>query len=50
MDLVSEGILFVILGSLMYATKRNQSSYFSSFWVEAIPVAWYLMLLVVRLF
>jgi hypothetical protein len=50
MDLVSEGILFVILGSLMFATKRNQSSYFSSFWVEAIPVGWYLMLLVVRLF
>jgi hypothetical protein len=50
MDLVSKSILFLVLGGLMYITKRNQSAYFSSFWVEAIPVGWYLILLIVGLF
>jgi len=49
-DLVSKGVLFLILGSLMYATKRHQSNYFSSFWVEAIPIGWYLLLLGIRWF
>jgi len=44
-DLISKGVLFLVLGSLMYATKRNQSKYFSSFFVEAIPLGWYLLLL-----
>lgn len=43
--LISEGILFLILGSLMYMTKRKQSNYFSSFWVEVIPVLWFVILL-----
>ncbi|WP_027078310.1 UbiA prenyltransferase family protein [Maribacter antarcticus] len=49
-DLVSKGVLFLVLCSLLKATKRNQAAYFSSFWVEAIPVGWYLILLVVGLF
>ncbi|WP_291870829.1 hypothetical protein [Maribacter sp.] len=40
LDLVSKGILFLTLGVLMYGTKRNQSKYFSSFWVESIPIFW----------
>ncbi|CAN0586522.1 unnamed protein product [Ectocarpus sp. 12 AP-2014] len=44
-DLLSKGTLFLVLGILMYVTKRNQSSYFSSFWVEAIPIVWYLLVL-----
>ncbi|WP_298475120.1 hypothetical protein [uncultured Maribacter sp.] len=40
LDLVSKGILFLLLGVLMYTTKRNQSTYFASFWVEAIPIVW----------
>ncbi|MFD0796622.1 hypothetical protein ACFQZJ_04065 [Maribacter chungangensis] len=43
-DVVSKGLLFLLLGGLMYATKRNQSLYFSSFWVELIPIAWYMVL------
>lgn len=39
-ELISKGILFLVLGGLMFITKRNQSKYFSSFWVEAIPVFW----------
>lgn len=43
-DVVSKGVLFLLLGALMYATKRNQSKYFSSFWVEGIPILWYVVL------
>ena len=35
------GILFLTLGILMYITKRNQSRYFASFVVEAIPIFWW---------
>lgn len=49
-DVVSEGVLFLMLGCLMYATNRKQTSYFSSFFVESIPIVWYLMLLTFRWF
>lgn len=40
LDSLSKGVLFLILGVLMFVTKRNQSKYFASFWVEAIPILW----------
>ena len=40
LDLLSKGVLFLILGVLMFVTKRNQTKYFASFWVEAIPILW----------
>lgn len=49
-EVVSKGILFLVLGALMYATRRNQSNYFSSFWVEGIPIGWYMMLLLLGWF
>jgi len=39
-ELLSNSILFVGFILLMLLTKRQQSRYFSSFWVEAIPIAW----------
>ncbi len=44
-EVISKGFLFVMLVLLLNATKRNQSNYFASFWVEAIPMAWYSLLL-----
>lgn len=41
LELISKGILFLILGALMYKTSRNQAKYFSSFWVEGIPILWW---------
>ena len=38
------GLFFVVLFFLMNA-KINQSKYYSSFWVEGIPIVWYLFLL-----
>ena len=43
-DLVGSGTLFLILGGLMFVTKRNQGNYFASFWVEAIPILWWVLL------
>lgn len=40
LDVVGKGILFLGLGVTMFVTKRNQSKYFASFWVEAIPIMW----------
>jgi len=44
--LVHKGILFLILGITIFVTKRNQSKYFASFWVEAIPIFWWGLMLV----
>lgn len=41
---VSLGICFGLLFFIM-RTKENQSKYYSAFWVEAIPVCWWLLLL-----
>ena len=40
LETVGKGTLFLILGMLMFVTKRNQKKYFASFWVEAIPIFW----------
>lgn len=43
-ELIANGILFLILGGLMAATKRDQTKYFASFWVEFIPVFWWILI------
>tara|TARA_R110002049_G_scaffold67188_1_gene174636 strand:- start:4190 stop:5017 length:828 start_codon:yes stop_codon:yes gene_type:complete len=40
LDSLAKGILFLALGVFMYCTRREQSKYFASFWVEAIPIFW----------
>ncbi len=40
-EVISCGVLFLILGWVMYRTRRSQSKYFASFWVEAIPIYWW---------
>lgn len=44
LELVSKGILFLILGAVMFGTQRNQTKYFASFWVEAIPIFWWILI------
>ena len=43
-EILAKGIVFLCLGWLMYITKRNQTKYFASFWVEGISIFWYLLL------
>lgn len=40
-EICMKGVLFLGLGALMYVTKREQSKYFASFWVEAISILWW---------
>lgn len=47
-ELIGKGLLFLILGSLMFIAKRNQSKYFSSFWVESIPILWWVLVLLMN--
>ncbi len=47
-ELIGKGVLFLTLGSLMFITKRNQSKYFSSFWVESIPILWWILVLLMN--
>ncbi len=47
-DVIAKGILFLALGILMYTTRRNQKKYFASFWVEAIPIFWFVILYAMR--
>ena len=43
-ELLAKGVLFLGLGCLIYVTKRIQTKYFASFWVEAIPIFWCIFL------
>lgn len=40
LEVILKAILFFVLTYVIYATKREQSKYFASFWVEAVPVFW----------
>ncbi|WGK63580.1 hypothetical protein [Croceiramulus getboli] len=40
----------VVLGILLWKSTTDQSKYFAAFWVEAIPVLWYLSLLLIGQF
>jgi len=45
LDTLSKGILFLAFGMLMLETGNAKKKYFASFWVEAIPVVWCLIIL-----
>ena len=40
-DLVAKGVLCVVLALFLRYTTSDQSKYFSSFWVESIPIFWW---------
>ncbi|MCK0191232.1 hypothetical protein MWU84_14715 [Arenibacter sp. F20364] len=50
LEILSKGLVFIVLGMLILMTKRNQSKYFSSFWVESIPIFWCACILVLEAF
>lgn len=41
-------VLSVVLVALLGATSRNQSKYFSSFWVESVPLLWWGLLILIE--
>ncbi len=46
-ELAGKGLLSLVVCAVIFMTKRNQSKYFASFWVESIPLFWWGMLLVI---
>lgn len=46
-ELIANTILLVALGLLIWTTKRRQHRYFTSFFVEAVPIFWWILLLLV---
>ncbi|SIS83522.1 hypothetical protein SAMN05421766_104259 [Zobellia uliginosa] len=49
-EAIAAGIVFLILGSLMFITGRRQNRYFASFWVEAISIFWWFLLLLTTMY
>ena len=47
-DVIGKTIIFLLLGILMFITRRNQSRYFASFWVEGIPILWYFIIIILK--
>ncbi|ASV29423.1 UbiA prenyltransferase family protein [Maribacter cobaltidurans] len=43
-ELIVKTILFLGLLVMMFSFGKNQKKYFASFWVEGIPVVWYVLL------
>ena len=42
-DLAVNGLVSLVLIVVLLLTHRNQRKYFSSFWVEAIPLFWWIL-------
>lgn len=49
-ELMVKGVLFILMGWLMYLTSKNQSKYFASFWVESISIFWYVLMVIANLY
>ena len=46
-ELAANGIVSLILGILIWMTNKERSAFFSSFLIEAVPIFWYILLLIV---
>lgn len=45
---ISYIVMIIVTGTLVVMSKRNQSGYYAAFWVEAIPIFWIGMLLMLK--
>ncbi|MGB5481704.1 MAG: hypothetical protein WBM91_11550 [Eudoraea sp.] len=48
LEIIGKTILFLILIIMLLMTRRNQSKYFASFFVESIPICWLGILIVLE--
>ena len=48
LEIIGNTILFLILIIMLLMTRRNQSKYFASFFVESIPICWLGILIVLE--
>ncbi len=42
-EILARSVLVLLLISILFQTKEKQSPYFASFWVEAVPILWFLL-------
>ncbi|MEM9363550.1 MAG: hypothetical protein AAGA43_13000 [Bacteroidota bacterium] len=47
-EVASRILLGIVLIAMLVLTKKKQSKYFTSFWIEAIPLFWVILILVLR--
>ncbi|NHF58284.1 hypothetical protein FK220_002945 [Flavobacteriaceae bacterium TP-CH-4] len=47
-ELLGKSIMAFMLATALLMTHKDQNRYFASFWVEAIPIGWYVSLLVLN--
>lgn len=43
-QLIISGVIASLLGVFLAFSRKNQSTYYSSFWVESIPIVWWALL------
>lgn len=43
-QLIISGVIAILLGVFLAFSRKNQSTYYSSFWVESIPIVWWALL------
>lgn len=44
LEILSKTLLSLGMGSILLVTNKNQNKYFSAFWVEAIPIFWWILI------
>ncbi|MGB5782668.1 MAG: hypothetical protein WBM42_12405, partial [Eudoraea sp.] len=48
LEIIGNTILFFIMLIMLLMTRRNQTKYFASFFVESIPICWLGILIVLE--
>ena len=46
--LISDLLIALIAGYLIWISRKNQTKYFASFWVESIPLIWLIIILLLK--
>lgn len=47
-EIIGKGIVAVLLLVVLGAARKDQSAYFSSFWVESVPLLWWGLLVLIK--
>lgn len=48
--IISDLLIAIIIGCFVVVSKKNQTKYFSSFWVESVPIFWLLIVMLINYF
>lgn len=47
-QLIVNAILIALIGGFLYCAHENRQKYYTSFWVESVPIIWWLLVLIIR--